>query len=560
MRRLRTLLLYTGAFLLAAVPASGGPLRQIFPKELLLYAEVQNGRGLYEAFVGSAGWRALTQEPTYARLMAGPDLQRFQAGRRHVGALTGTDPVELLLQALGRTAAGGVWPLAEGGLAYGIVGLPDKGIETAFRRLSELAAYNEKNRSYTKDGCEVIAFEKGAAALGAGMLALASDEGLAVELASAPGSAGRDRTEPGAPGFDLILDLKELRGLQGRPDGPPDPKEPFGILLAGGWTRILRSATELRAHGALGERGLRLEASLDSGTADLDEPLRPLYAPASAEAAEAASDGQIASVSLARDLGLWWRERRSLFPAQHRAKLAEAENVLNAFFSGPIDEVLAGLAPRLTLLIAPQSYPEDAAPKLPLPAFALQAKMTRPEAVGQRFLTAFQSGVVLSNMDRAQKGQGEPLALEVPAAADGMRLVHARFPRPAQDASDAGEGLRYNLSPACGVRGERLVLASAEGLARELLGGEARAEAAPDEPADLLVVRARPLAHALEAAMPLMITNQMVEEGKSREQATQDLEAFLAVVRAFESLRAELRYGESETRLHIELAGRKEAL
>jgi hypothetical protein len=561
MQRLRTLLLCTAAAIVLAGPAHAGPLRQLFPKDLLLYAEIHDGRGLYDALVGSSGWRTLTQSQAYSRLMASPGLERIQAGRRFVDAVAGTDPVELALQTLGTTAAGAVWPKPEGGLAAAIVAVPDPGVQTAFNRLGDLAMFDPKNRRSSKDGRDVVVFEKGAMALGSGALALASDEALAVELASSlADGASRMDSRPDPPGFDLTLDLQALRRMQGRPDGPPDPVEPLGILLASGWTRILRGATELHARGSLGERGLAVEARLNSGTGAIDEALRPLYAPAQAGAAEAAADGQIGSVSLARDLGLWWRERRTLFSPEHRAKLAEAENVLNAFFSGPVDEVLAGLAPRMTLLVGSQSFANGAAPKTPLPAFALRARMTRPDTLGQRFLMAFQSGVVLTNMDRAQKRQGEPLSLDIAPETNGLRLVRARFPQEPQDTAGVGQGLRYNLSPACGVRGDRLVLSSAEGMARELLDGKATAETDEAGPADLLVIHAQPLAQALEAALPMLITNQMVEQGKSREQATQDLEAVVAVVRAFDGLRAEIRYHEAETLLRLEVSGRKEAL
>ncbi len=532
-------------------------LREIFPEKSLIYLELDGARSTYEAFLSSKAWLGFEASAVFLEFRQSPDWDQFQAGRRTVGYWLDIDPVELFFKTVGQRAALAAWERKGGGMNVGIVAFPDSAsaLRTAFQRVSDLVRTQGEDRVSSQNGIDFLQLDEAVLALDNGQVVLASDKKTALLLIQKARKLPASAKSGSSSGLEIEVDLAAVRRVKGHPGGPQRPDEPLPILAAAGLTDIIGAATVLRFLLEPGNEGVTASLSLNAGLTAMEPAIRGLYSAGTVSGLEIGNESDILSLSLARDVGLFWEKRRELLPPRMRAGLAEAQNILSIFFSGPPEEVLSGLVPPISIIVSPQEFPAGGpTPRMRLPSVALHAVLRDPEKLGERLSQAFQSAVVLSNLDRGKKG-GTPLSLGFAAAGQGAQILRAYFPAPDQQKDQAD--LRYNLRPACGRSGGDFVLSTSEDQVRKLLGRSAPPAASTGEkyPIDRLVVHGPALAEALTQAMPILVPNRMVEEGQTREEATRDLEMISQVSRLIRSLEAELRYADSETDLRIRVQG-----
>jgi len=362
-----------------------------------------------------------------------------------------------------------------------------------------------------------------------------------------------------------LADLPEAGGLLGREDFRAAWEAPrregslgwawvdvAGLRAAGRPLAELRAAAHApAAHLLLGstiaqltsaEQGV-LEVSNDKASLTLlvsglevASPGRELLAEvgARAPALPAAVPGEMARGVLYRDFASLFRHRLDVFPGNLQPGFAEAASNLALFFEGVdvSDEVLPGLDPWIGVVARRVEFDPGAVPSLPLPGAALIVRMRDPEALGPRLVSAFQSLLAIGNVEAAQRMRPAlTLGLELH---EGRTVTYGRYRKPAP-----GEGvdLRYNLVPACTVVGEAFVIGTHLSVVEQVASQVAAGALESGPPAgEWLCVAGDSIAELLEANREALVVRAVLEEGKSEEQAREDLRAVARVADALERL------------------------
>ncbi len=209
---------------------------------------------------------------------------------------------------------------------------------------------------------------------------------------------------------------------------------------------------------------------------------------------------------------------------------------MGIFFTGRnlTEEVFAEIGPQVRLVVAEQAYdPAVGTPAVRYPAFALVAPLKHPATYKRVLEEAWQKAIGLVNFTRGQ--QAEPgLVIDRPVHA-GTKFTVAGF-NPVEAEDKSAVDARFNFEPALAMPGGWLILSSTGALARDLidaLGREADTSsgAPPAGTHTLLELDGPQLASILESNRESLVRNNMVEEGKTREEASSGIYLMLAVAR-----------------------------
>jgi hypothetical protein len=271
--------------------------------------------------------------------------------------------------------------------------------------------------------------------------------------------------------------------------------------------------------------------------------------------------GAIATLAAYRDLAGMWQARDELFDEGTRAGLAQADSNLGLFFSGRDfgTEVLGQLSPRFQLVAARQTFsPDQPQPAVKLPALALVLELKQPDEFADELLAAYQSLLGLLNLQAAQEGR--PKLLLASEEYRGVSISKATY-LAAADTDKTAAPNYFNASPACARVGSRFVLSSTLELAKSLVDSLLDpAAAAPDSSsaADnvFLEINVPQGAAVLEDNRSSLVSQNMLSEGHSREQAEQQVGLLLDVLRLLGTARLRLAADAELLKLEASLGGR----
>ncbi|HVX59568.1 MAG TPA: DUF3352 domain-containing protein [Pirellulales bacterium] len=338
---------------------------------------------------------------------------------------------------------------------------------------------------------------------------------------------------------------RQAPNVQKALDGPSD--NPLIELLIGGVLDAMKRAPFATAGLSLEGGKLRLRAELPRDPAKT-AAMRAWYFSGEGEqqAPLAVRPPQtIAAFGLFRDLAGLWLARDELFNEKVTAGFAQADTQLGLFFSGRDfgPEVLGELAPQLQFVVARQEFSsEQPIPALKLPAMALVLRMKHPEEFSTQLLIAYQKVVGLANVVGGQKGQ--PQLLLATEEYHGATISKATYLREGKEEPGQAK-VNYNFSPSCVRVGDAFVYGSTVGITRQMVDLLAQTNAATSANASLSVIGA-PLAAVLSDNRELMIAQNMLSEGHTREEAEMTIDTLLKLARLAE--KAELKLAaESET-------------
>ncbi len=201
--------------------------------------------------------------------------------------------------------------------------------------------------------------------------------------------------------------------------------------------------------------------------------------------------------------------------------------------------MLGELAPQLQFVVARQEFsPEQPIPALKLPAMALVLRMKHPEEFSTQLLIAYQKVVGLTNVVGGQKGQ--PQLLLATEEYHGAMISKATYLREGKEESDQAK-VNYNFSPSCVRVGDAFVYGSTVGITRQMVDllAQTNAAAATSANASLSVIGA-PLAAILTDNRELMIAQNMLSEGRTREEAELAIDTLLKLARLAEKAQLKL--------------------
>jgi len=270
------------------------------------------------------------------------------------------------------------------------------------------------------------------------------------------------------------------------------------------------------------------------------------------------ADGMLVNLTAWRDLGGWWLSKEELFDDGMVAQLIQADSQLTTFFAG-LDfggEVLGAIEPGLQIVADRQEYDEKRNPSVKIPAFAIAGKLHDPDKMGRRFKSAFQNLMGLVNYGLSQQGQPQ-FDLDSTNTETGC-ICSAR---PFNEPSAPTDLIAFNFSPTLVIDGDLLVISSTAELGEKIAGLQIAEGAGGNEttmtkndkssPNTLLHIDLAAAVDALVENREGLIAQNMLDNGRSRDDAATEIDGVLEIARLLRSLNAEL--GVADDRLQFDL-------
>lgn len=411
--------------------------------------------------------------------------------------------------------------------------------------------YSIKNGGFTTIGpWLLIASERGIAT---GVLDNIFEEQAKDTLSTNPRFLAARETRPKDAAGWAWVDVEKLRELTALQEKPFATRtdNPLAELLIGGLLDTLTKTPWMTATLTVREGETRLAVAMPQEQSWISETRGYFFGPEGRGTAPATPqvEGLLFSLSTYRDVAQMWLRGGDLFKEGITDKLAEADSNLSMFFGGKDfgETVLGSFEPRLQILAARQSFPEDKPrPEIRLPSFALILEMKEPEELQRELRRAFLSVVGFANVIAAMNGQPQ-LELDMPKA-EGYDLVTATY-IPEKDRDLAAARIYFNFSPSLAIAGKRLILSSTEELARGI------ATAPTAEPADTANTSLRLLIPVLGELLTdnhnQLVTQNMLTDGHTREEAETQIQALEAILGLFREVSLDLRTGDGQVILDL---------
>jgi hypothetical protein len=332
-------------------------------------------------------------------------------------------------------------------------------------------------------------------------------------------------------------------------------------LLFGGILGALAEATHASAELHVSSDGVRLALVMPHDASRIKPEREYFFGAGAAGAAPPllTVENQLLSISSYRDASGMWLHAGDLFDENTNDQLALADSQLTTLFSGKDfgEEILGALAPESQIVVARQDL--SAAPVKPdvkLPAFAGVFALKEPDVMRDELRRIFQSFIGFLNIVGAMEGQPQ---LDISSErSETMQIVAASYV-PTEDEKKSGKGrINFNFSPTAAFVGDKFILASTEALARELAAiaakGESPASGQQAEPANTRAVAdAQVLKTVLGDNRAQLVAQNMLEEGRTQEEAERAIDGLLTLIGAVRGAQLEFKASPNMLRLEAKL-------
>jgi len=560
----------------APAPAPANDLACVLPEKAVAVLEAHGlaalARGflesdLHQRIAGLEAFRRMEKTPEYAQLLAGLSFAQLASGLKPAdlaAALLG-DPLVVAL------VVEGTAPGAPALVAVARTGDPDVA-EQLVRAARSLASANKEAaqppRDFDHAGAHGVVLDGRVwLAAAGGDLVVATSESLAKatleRVATPPSAVGplvkRMRAALGASSqVKVALDVAAAAAL--KTDGPLFPKSDnsvgallFGDLLAAaGRADVLCGELELtgdRARLALrvpSRKESRPEFLRSFGHARAQQPLLAL-----------APKNLLVSLSLRRDGELFWRDRGELCDPKTEQEFAQAKTGLGLFFGGRSfpDEILPQLDDELVVVVTRQTYPNaKAPPRVRVPAFGFVWR-TKGDAkkLGEQFAIGVNTFIGILNADNAQKRNAQLLPFVEPF--EGVTVYGGRM----LPDDDRTPDTSLNYAPALTWLNDRIVLATSEEMLHDLVrllksDPAALAKSSPLPSGTTVAVRmdGRAIAESLRENREKLVSDTVVEKGKTRVQAELEFDLGVQLIDLFSEGRILERVTDDALELSLE--------
>lgn len=557
--------LVLAATLFAAAPQTApAPLAAHFPADTALYVELQRPAALLDRALLETYLDRLEAEALLAPL----DRIRAEGALSFVGLLIGGDPLELGAQLFSDGLALGILPSANpaqpnfalalrgddpelldrllGVLLQQVTGARDPGalLDTPHEELhghdvwrfeADINPRTDQPLYLARRGATLFAASSNA--LFEHLLAPAADGGLAARATFA---------------LPLDADLAawgDMDYLEAVADDPAQvrylrdlPTLPEAQFLAGASLAELSTCAGIALGLELSAEAVGVELL---GTAPtMRTGLAPEAAPPAPRLRAAAA---LAGAQLHRNFDGIIAARNELFAPEAQPGFAKALGELGVLIGGLDleEDLLPGIGPWIEVGVAPLDFADAPVPDLALPGVVALFEVA-PE-VQRNLLASFQTVLSISNAERAQNGQA-PFVLLL--SLDGETQISAGHMPPPREA-DAPVDTAYNLAPSAALFQGYFVIGTHEAAVRAALA-DLRATAndtgrAAGPATERLTIAGAPLHDLVRANQKAMVMQAILEEGKTYEEALNELDQLLAVLGMVEALTVEVHDGRTQT-------------
>lgn len=337
----------------------------------------------------------------------------------------------------------------------------------------------------------------------------------------------------------IYANMRVLKAIPDLKKALSTNENPFATLLFAPLQRSLREANWVTLAAEVATDSLQLTMVTDGSSGDPSAADGFALPGQSGDGAvpNFVVPGQIAGISLYRDLYRYYGAKDELFP-ERSSGIIFFENMMGIFFTGRdlTEEVFVETEPQIRVAVAKQRYPEEiGTPLLQLPGLAVVLKMRDREKFAPIMEEAWQKAIGLVNFTRGQ--QAEPgLIIDKPQYA-GVTYTTAAFSAATNQDRSAVDS-RYNFQPTLAMPGDYLILSSSDSLTRDLIDQIAKLSdvTAIADTHSLVELEGSQLADILHANFDAIVRNNMVEKGNTREQAEQEQKTLIAVLQHIRSL------------------------
>lgn len=321
-------------------------------------------------------------------------------------------------------------------------------------------------------------------------------------------------------------------------------ENPLSELLVGGIQGVLQHAPFVTADLKVANSGISLQLATPCQDDWIPEERQYYFGTNTHGSAPILPEvpDTLLTLTTYRDVSQMWLRAGDLFNEQMNDKLAEAESGLSTIFAGRDfgEEVLGAIQPQIGLIVARQSFENvTPVPALKLPAFALVLKLRDAENMRPELRRTFQSVIGFFNIVGAMQGRPQ-LELDMEKSGN-VDLVTSRYVPEKKDKDSTTADMIFNFSPSAAFSGDQFILSSTTTLAKQL-------SAAPKTVASAsgintaLDLNSTAIRETLNDNREQLISQNMLSEGHSREEAEAAIDLLLEAVRCLTGAGVSLRH------------------
>ncbi len=338
--------------------------------------------------------------------------------------------------------------------------------------------------------------------------------------------------------------------------------DPVGELLFGGVLEVLQRTPFASVALTGDQHRLGVKFSVPFERSWITEERSHYFGPRGAGAAPPVLNVPNTLFTLAayRDVSEMWLRADDLFDENVNNELAEADSNLSTLFAGKDfgEDILGSLSPQLQIVAARQEFPTGRpVPAIKLPAFALVAPMKNPEVTAKELRRVFQNLIGFLNVVGATEGNPQ-LELDVKSLDSGELITAAFVPEAGEvsgsEASDGGAKIYFNFSPSVAFAGDRMIIASTAGLARDLATAE---EVAVQEGDSIVNLSAELSAGVLQAVLndnvSHLMSQNMLKKGHTHDEADAEVNTLLDLLGLLKGAALTLTTNEHVLNLEMEI-------
>jgi hypothetical protein len=385
------------------------------------------------------------------------------------------------------------------------------------------------------------------------------DETGGDSLASNPKyKAARNQAKPGAVAtvfadLEVLRQAPEIAGLLDK-----QGENPLAALIFAGIAEAIRDSNWLAMGLHIEEQTLICRASIDGNAALRTSPAAFAFPENEAEGAlpNLVVPRRIAAMTLYRDLHQFYAAKDDLFP-ERTSGLIFFENMMGIFFSGRdlTNDVLAQTRPEIRVVATEQKFdPAIGTPAVELPAFALVLRLRDEEEFDEVAQEAWQKAIGLVNFTRGQQAM-PGLIIDRPMHGNTKMTVSYFSTAEIEDKTKLDQ--RFNVRPSLAMPHDYLILSSTDGLARDLIDAvndEIERQVVPFAQTHSLVeVEGGQLASILDANRDTLIRGDMVNKGRTKEQAEAGIDLLITIAKLCKRLELSIGMNEQITVARLEM-------
>ena len=407
----------------------------------------------------------------------------------------------------------------------------------------KLLRFKDGNQAVIKDRWLVAGKSADLVSQTVGNLSSAKESGLTTDAAwrSMAEQMGTNHT------VHVCVNLERISQLAGKRLVPEKLDNPIVSLLFGGAIELASRSPYLGLTLDVRDNGISVQTGISGKVTDLDDAHRALVLDPSHPLVPLIPgiEDRLGTFSFSRNLVKWYKAREQLLEARLQPEFDKFETGLATFLPGKdfAEDVLPLLTGRIALVSAPQDYSFlEGKPGVQLPAFALVVELAKPREGADVLNLVAQTILTITNLE-ASKQKRQPWV----QSSESYHDVQINFARYLEKPKGEQLPTAYNFQPASALVGTRFVLSSSLGLCRQLidaLNGRTPLEAtsaAPGTPGNAIPNLVQELSPAIAAqlleANAAVIHAKNVQNGKTAEQSTLELDALCKLLRQLTSIR-----------------------